>query len=213
MSDQYSVGTALIKHFRQHVESTKEWAELTVVVNSALSKLSENYRDYREPVIILKSNKKRDILNLMVVCLLTTEKELKALIQLSLLENSTVKNDVELSLFARNEVYLKLYLVELVQKRGFNHLFSLINFKSTKDNSKSILSVLRFKRKKLGTDRHLIPEKRRIGVGYRDKGSLPSPGASRCSLGNVEPRESQTEIEKHRQILQDTTSLIEGTLQ
>lgn len=213
MSNRYSVGTALIKHFEKQIGSTKEWAELTVSVNSALSKLSENYQDYREPVILLRSNKKRDILNLMVVCLLTTNKEVKALLQLSLLENSTVKNDVELSLFARNEVNLKLYLIELVEKKGFNYLFSLINFKSTKDNNKSILSILKFQRRKLGTDRRLVPEKRRIGVGYRDKGSLPSPGASRCLLGNIEPRESQTEIEHNRQVLLDTVLLIEGSLQ
>ena len=209
---QYSVGSALFNVFAKNVEGSTELAELAVSVNTILFRNSQENVDFREPVVRVKSNKYRDILNLAVTCLFIKNKELVSLIRLQLLENSTTKQNPELELLISEESMLKLFLINIVEKKGYNYLFSLINFKCTKDNKKNILTLVKITSRPLGSEKRYIPEKRRIGVGYRDKGSLPLPGSSQVFKANIEPRERQFEIEKHRKQLQDTSNFIKGYL-
>lgn len=210
--NQYSVGSALLNVFAKNIGSSTELAELAVSVNTILYRNSQENIDFREPVARVKSNKYRDILNLAVACLFIENKELVTLIRMQLLENSTTKQNPELELLISEEPMLKLFLIQIVEEKGYNYLFSIINFKCTADNKMNILTLVKIKSRSLGTEKRYIPEKRRIGVGYRDKGSLPSPGASQVFEANIEPRERQFEIERHRKQLKDTSDFIKGYL-
>lgn len=211
-NSDYSLEKKLKKHCARKVLRTSTWAELTVSVNSTLSRLSgEELDSYMEPEIVLLSNKEIDLFQLLVVSLITEEKNVKYLLKRAISENPTFRNSAFLQ-SVLDEDHLKLYLLELVNSRGIEHLYSVLNLKTARDNKKSILTLLKFKRKSLGTKRNQLPEKRRIGVGYRDKGSLPEAGAKEFRAANVLEYSFQERIYENRQRVKDTSDFIRGLL-
>lgn len=204
----YSVGKALENLASKSIFGNKKWAELAVSVNSTLLESFEKM-DLVEPVLVINSNKYRDIFQFIVLKLFIKEKEIKYLLQESILQKPVVKQNPELEIFLTNEFVLKQFLINMVQMKGYNYLFSIVNFKSTKNNQKSLIDLIRIKQHRPGTNKSLIPEKRRIGVGYRDKGSLPLIGSKEYKEANTS-KSLQSMIEENRQKNLDTQFFISG---
>lgn len=211
-SAKISVGQKLKKIFNRG-KNKNAWAETSASVNTIL--FNNSYREdggFQEPKIIIKSSKYRDILNLIVSTLFIEDKNLKSLILLELQENKVVKQNSELMTLVQDPAYIKLFLVGLAEKRGFSFLASKINFRTIRNNSNHISTIIEVQKHDSGTEKRYIPETRRIGVGYRDKGNLPDDSSS-SSNRFIDFRKEQLEIEDKRKLIEDTTHFIEGLLQ
>lgn len=160
-----------------------------------------------EPKIIIKDKSKLNLLRLSILSYFV-DNNISYYLKLALLEIS--QNKLELSdirFILKSKRSLDLWLSDYIATKTGNQVFG--NFLDKNEWLRAInsFSVKINRNHKLPKDHQ--PEKRTIGVGYRDKGTLPdstSPG----SLKDLCLTSLQNEIEESRQAAEDLTSLLEG---
>lgn len=119
---------------------------------------------------------------------------------------------VDLEFPLKSKSCFNVWISERISRRGTNWFFG--NYLNKNDwesflkNLKTYFSVKRTRNHKRYND--ITPEKRVIGVGYKDKGTLPKD--SRGGIKNFMLTSVQNEIEESRDICESTRYLIEGFL-
>lgn len=100
-----------------------------------------------------------------------------------------------------------MFISEMAQQKGPCHLFGNILDKAEFERLASSIKI-KIKNLEAGPS---IPEKRRIGVGYRDKGHSPDVACG-GALGKIDLGETMKKIEKNRKFNEDHKNLILGSL-
>jgi len=195
--------TEEVEHFLQ-AQSTKQiWAELTVSISPTLSRLYLENEHTWEPKINLRSKKARELEALSLLSWYLPQ-EIRFLLQLELL-HITEKQPYSLCrILLKSKAHAILHVQDILCRKGPRFLFGRFLEKKLYD---SLPSLIRFKIKKASNV--AIPEKRRIGVGYRDKGQLPNL-AKGGALKDCFNKPLQLEIEERRKQEQDLLDLLEG---
>jgi hypothetical protein len=185
-------------------------AKSTVSISSTLQSINWNGDlDQHYDLSLNILNKKKD--NLIRLSLLSyyVPKELGFYLKLALEEivkNPCIENS-EIRFILKSEQNKDLWLQSFLGSKTGNQIFG--NFFNNNDWIETFKS-LRIKKKrnhKLKSD--YVPEKRTIGVGYRDKGTLPkstSPG----SLRDLTLTSLQNKIYENRDKTDDLDKILEG---
>jgi hypothetical protein len=201
----YSILENAEKKLRSYA-SDKVWAEISVSVIATLTKVFEKNMDLDVKFQILSKNKN----TLVSLSLLSwfLPKEIQSLLQLELhkIKNRQDLNEVEFILTSIN--HCRIYLREVSDRKGPEHLFGNILDKRTFENLSKIVK-LKIRNEQLGPK---IPERNRIGVGYRDKGNLPDI-ARGGALGSITDRSKMNEIELRRKETEGFNSFLKGFLE
>lgn len=174
----------------QTVSSDKISAEMTVLITAAL-KFNDLVIKGVTKEIKVKIPRKRIELETLSFLSWYMPEELGYLVRLQILEEIKFKYEfVQARLICTDKINMKFYFTNIVRDKGTQHLFG-----NTLDK-KLLLSVLHSLRIIIFNPRKLppIPEQRRIGVGYKDKGHLPD-NSRRTEKYDISFTQLQNEIE------------------
>jgi len=184
-------------------------AKSSVLISSTLESINwkgELDKHY-EPKLIIKDKSRLNLLRLSILSYYV-EKNLGYYLRTSLLDITA--NKIELSdvrFILKSEVNKNLWINDYIETHNGHQVFG--NFLDKNEWLRAIksFSVKKVRNHKLSSDKPA--PKRTIGVGYRDKGTLPkstSPGSlSQLSLTSVQNR-----IEEGRQASEDLDKILEG---
>ena len=204
----YSIFDEVQKKLRRFSDE-KFLAKSSVLITSTLESVNwkGEFDKHYEPKLIIKDKSRLNLLRLSILSYYV-EKNLSYYIRTSILD--IAENKLELSdirFILKSELNKNLWLQDYIETHNGNQVFG--NFLDKNEWLRSItsFSVKKVRNHKLSSD--TPPPKRSIGVGYRDKGTLPkstSPGSlSQLSLTSVQNR-----IEEGRQAAEDLTKILEG---
>lgn len=206
----YSIFELAQKKLRLLAEQNKFLAECSVSITSTLESVYQNKdRDLHYDLKLLILNRKKD--NLIRLALISYEvpKVLSCYLKLQLEEICAQRLELQdVKFILSSEVNKNIWLRNHVESLNPNQVFgNFLNIKDWNETLTKSFKIKRIRNHKRPTD--FKPEKRTIGVGYKDKGTLPkstSPGSlKQLSLANV-----QREIEQNRQAADDLYKVLEG---
>lgn len=201
----YSIFESAEKFLIQHSQE-QVWASVTVPVATTLNDVSseELGKDIR---IIIKTNKLRQLKDLALISFYLP-KEIKFLLQVELRNKCNTPERQIVKFILESKAHMELYLKQILSRKGAFELFG-----SELDKTRfSSLSNLVFVKIINPNNGPRIPEKRQIGVGYRDKGHLPDIALG-GAIGSISLTSKMNEIEENRAATRDTLSLIRGFLE
>lgn len=184
-------------------------AKSSVSIASTLESL--NWKDDRdmhyEPKLSISKKDKKTLVRLSVLSYYVP-KELRYYLRMTL--QDIVSQRIELSdvrFILTSERNMKCWLRDLCETHSGNQIFG--NFFDKNEWTQAFKSIKIKKARNHKRSSDSLPEKRTIGVGYRDKGTLPnstSPG----SLKDLSLTQLQNSIEDGRQAADDLTKILEG---
>lgn len=204
----YSIFDGVQKKLRNFSDE-KILAKSSVLISSTLESVNslnglDKHYDLR---LIIKDRSRNNLLRLSILSYYV-EKNLGYYLRTSILD--LCQNRIELQdikFILMSEKNKNLWLKDYIETHSGNQVFGNFLDKNEWLRTFNSFSVKRVRNHKLSSDR--LPEKRSIGVGYRDKGTLPnstSPGSlSQLSLTSVQNR-----IEENRQAAEDLYDIIKG---
>lgn len=205
----YSIFEECQKKLQQIADRNNFLAEDSVFITSTLESVYQNKdRDLHYDLKLIILNKKKD--NLIRLALLSyyVPKNLSFYLKLQLEEICAQRIELQdVKFILSSEVNKNLWLENLTERLTGNQIFG--NFFNNKEWIETLKS---YKIKKIRNHKRPSdpkPIKRTIGVGYKDKGTLPkstSPGSlKQLSLTSV-----QNKIEQNRQAADDLYKVLEG---
>lgn len=209
MHHSYSIED-VIQKLNCHIDKSF-WAKTSVAITTALSNDLESCGrlKYTEPRILVKSSKFQDLFKLAI---LSYELPVEVRYYLQRGIEQKIPNNPEYSLISiilKSKTFRDLVLLDYCRSKTAPQVFG--NFLDKNNwNEKWIQKVLKIQVPRIQHNQPTIPSKRRIGVGYRDKGSLPKtscPGQDCFRDHNL-----QMKIEEHRKKMSDLELLLEGML-
>lgn len=184
--------------------NSKKLAKMTVAIISTLS--NSNFEDLRSSISIrITSRKKKNLLCLAMLSYAIEDENLSFYLREELLKLPNVPEFAMIKFIVQRKAHLELFLEELAREKGTSFLFGNMLNKHELANSLSTIKIIRSKRAPKPK------EQRRIGVGYRDKGHLPSIHSWLPST-DVSLTDKQIKIEENRQAALDLQDLITGLL-
>lgn len=186
------------------VQSTKQtWAVLTVPITATLLKSYQENEHAIEPKLLLQNKSKRVIEALSLISWYLPE-EIRFYLQIELLAYLEKQPYCRSKLILRSKAFAILVCQDILMQKGPRYLFG-------RYLEKELFSSLPFTIKVTEVKESVapIPEKRRIGVGYRDKGQQPNL-AKGGALSGVFNKPLQQKIEENRKIQEDLQKLYEG---
>lgn len=190
-------------------------AKSSALIDSTLQSIYPRFGDvdlhYECQVVLIKKDKQS--LEKLLVLSHYVEKNLGFYLRMAIhdqIRNNKDFVDLEFPLKSKN--HFKIWICERIVQRGAHWFFG--NYMNEKDWN-SFLDELKYLYKIKLRRNHKryndsTPEKRTIGVGYKDKGTLPKD--SRGGIRNFMLTTVQNEIENSRDICETTRYLIEGFL-
>lgn len=209
----YSVLDEIEKKLSQFAND-KNLAERSALVNSTLYTI--NYSkwgdvDIHKTVDILITNKSKHSLTRLSVLSWYLPENVGFLLRATI--HDTIKNNsdlFELDYILKSKGHCCIWLSELLARKGAHYIFG--NFLNKKEwSGKELVSLFRIKRTrnyKIHSDH--LPEIVRIGVGYKDKGTLPAD--ARGGMKNFMLTSVQNEIELNRELNRSLRGFFEGFL-
>ena len=196
----------ILKSFSENKFLAKSSVSITSTLMS-VNWVEDEIDKHYEPKIFIKNKSKLNLLRLSILSWYVDE-NLGFLLRTSILD--CIKNKIEMSevaMICNTRQNKDLYLWNLIQELTGNQVFGNFLDKNEWLRTISSFSVKRFRNHKLSSDS--LPARRTIGVGYRDKGTLPksdSPGKmEEFVLSSV-----QKEIEDSKQAAEDLPKILEG---
>lgn len=207
----YSIFESTFQKFIQSSTNTRKFlAKSTVLVTSSLSSLEWNEDDvdghFDTKIILL--NKKKDNLLKLAICSYELEENLGFYLRKAIDDVCAQRPELlDVKFILTNKINRNLWLNEHLAKLNGHQFFG--NFMNTRawEDILSSFKVKRLRNHSRPTDSK--PQKRTIGVGYKDKGTLPKYHG----VGSyVEFSESskQFEIEQNREKADDLYKVLEG---
>jgi hypothetical protein len=205
------------KNFYRYSQENEFLAKSSALIDSTLSTIfRKNFGniDMHYEVKIVLSDKRKQYLEKLLILSYYVDKNLGWYLRSAIhdeIKNNIDLVDLEFPLTSKNQ--MRLWLSERIAQHGTNWFFG--NFLNKKDWKEflnqlpSLMSIKRRRNHKRYSD--TVPEKRTIGVGYKDKGTSPklaSPGSNKQFMLNS----VHNELERNRDICETTRHLIEGFL-
>lgn len=182
----------------------KSWASLTVTITATLSSPFKGEKR-QELGFKLKTRKVSDLILLSLVSWYTPSKSLGFLLREEI-ERFRNKPGYEiLDSTLKSQGWARNVISDLIREKGPSHFFGNVLETKKLQNLIKLFTAYSFN-PDLGPS---LPEKRRIGVGYSDKGSsadLAMGGA----LGRISDRALQLKIEHNRNSQKSILLLLEG---
>lgn len=193
----------------QQLADNEILAKSSVSIASTLESINqEGDRDmHYEPKIFLTKKDKKTLVRLSVLSYYAP-KELKYYLRMSLQDivgQRIEYSDVRFILSSR--INMLCWLRDLCETQSGNQIFG--NFFDKNEWNQAFKSIKFKKVRNHKRNSDSLPEKRTIGVGYRDKGTLPnstSPG----SLRDLSLTQLHNSIEDGRTAADDLTKILEG---
>lgn len=204
----YSIFDEVQKKLRKFSDE-KFLAKSSVLITSTLQSINwvgEIDKHY-EPKLIIKDKSRLNLLRLSILSYYV-DKNLGYYLRDAIERLSEHRIELaDVRFILQSEINKNLWLEDYIATHNGNQVFG--NFLDKNEWLRTILSfsVKKVRNHKLSSDKPA--PKRTIGVGYRDKGTLPkstSPGSlSQLSLTSVQNR-----IEENRQAAEDLEKILEG---
>lgn len=198
-----------LKAFASH----NSLAERTALIDSTLNSIVPGYNDVDKHYDLRVSFNNKTKQTFIKLALLSWFLPRSHGFVLRLQLNDEVKNNsdfFELEFILQSKEQAMLWLSNQVQRRGAHWLFG--NFLEKKAwNGKVLVGYYRVRKirnHKIYSD--IVSEQRRIGVGYKDKGSLPKD--ARGGMYNFALTSLQNEIEDNRAQTETLKLMLEGFL-
>lgn len=205
MNDVYSILKDVDKYLSNIVQNNKLWAEQAALITATLENHSQvlgSNIDYQ-----IRNKKKETIRSLCIISWYLPD-EIRYYLQEKLKQIVGINVDLqEEYIILQGKPYLNLYLVKIIQEKGLFHLYGNIL-----DKTKFQFSVFQLKlRIRQNNKGPKIPEKRFIGVGYKDKGCLPEKHVT--GLSKIDYKLTQLKIEQQRESNESYLLFLKGFLE
>jgi len=206
----YSIFESTFQKFLQKSTNTRKFlAKSTVLVTSSLSSLEWNEEvDGHFDTKIILSNKKKDTLLKLAIASYELEKNLGFYLRQAIDAVCAQRSELlDVRFILTSKINRDLWLNEHLANLNGHQFFGNFMNQRAWDEILSSFRVKRLRNHSRPTDSK--PQKRTIGVGYRDKGTLPKYHG----VGSyVEFSESskQFEIEQNREKADDLYKILEG---
>jgi hypothetical protein len=196
--------------------STKDsLASRSAEITSTLQTINPGYNDFDihlEVRVILKDKTLASLRTLMFLSYYLPNRNHGILLRFTISNYIKNNNDfMELEFPLKSIGHFRIYIAELVESRGPDYLFGNLLNKDTFKAS-NLLSLYRLKiTRNFKTNKDRMPEKKFVGVGYSDKGTLAKD--PRGGIYHFQLHRLQNEIENQRNINESTKLFLEGFLQ
>lgn len=191
-------------------------AKSTAIIDSTLQSIFPKWDDvdlHYEVHVVLKDKRKSSLIKLLFLSYSECVGEnLGWYLRSALIDEVKHNIDlVDLVLPLKSASHFKVWLSELIQRRGLHWFFgNFLNAEEWKSLFEGNIPYSIKRRRNHRRYNDVYPEKRRVGVGYNDKGTLPND--PRGSLKNFMLTSVQNEIESNRDKCESLQYLIEGFL-
>jgi hypothetical protein len=203
-----------VETFLQTSAQNEFLAKSSVFIASTL--YSVNYSDYGdvdlhyEPKVVLRDKSKNKLIRLAIMSWYVPE-ELGYYLRLAIDPIIRYNSDfIEVDFICQSKMKCRIWLSEYCSKHNGNQIFG--NFLDKNNWSEkffeSLIKLKRLRNHKRINDRK--PEKRYIGVGYKDKGTLPKESSVKNS--EMMLTSLQNQIEENRDISDSLKLIFEGFL-
>ena len=210
--DSYSIMSQVERKLQSYA-SQANLAHRTALINSTLLSVNPAYDDtdlHYELKIVLHSKTKAELIRLSILSWYLPDVH-RCYLQEKLYNSVKHNSDlIEIEFLLKSKGHMRVWLSEKLSRIGAHAMFG--NFLNKNDWSEktilSLYSVRRIRNHKRHSD--VQPEKRRIGVGYKDKGSRSKD--ARGSMYNFSLTQLHNQIMERRAETETLKSFLEGFL-
>lgn len=210
--DSYSIMSQVERKLKSYA-SQANLAHRTALIDSTLQSVNPAYDDtdlHYELKIVLHSRTKAELIRLIVLSWYLPDTH-RCYLQEKLFSSIKHNSDLfELEFLLKSKNHMRVWLNEKLSRVGAHAMFG--NFLNKNEWSEkailSLYSVKRFRNHKRHSD--IQPEKRRIGVGYKDKGSRSED--ARGSMYNFSLTQLHNQIMERRSETETLKLILEGFL-